>query len=106
MEWFDTNVGSSDAALQQAPEVLESVRVNLPVNVLLGMVNDFVSIFLSQSVIGCQRIGVERRAGFDMLFNRGMESRTLAICDYRSANLSATFQCSEYDGLVFVRQYQ
>ena len=33
MEWFDTNVASSDAALKQAPEVLQPVSVNLSVNV-------------------------------------------------------------------------
>ena len=87
MEWFDTNVGSRDAALQQAPEVFEAVSVNLPVYVLLGMVNDFMGVLGSQSVIGRQSVGVEGRADRDVLFNRGVESRTLAICYYGSADL-------------------
>ena len=54
MKRLDTNVGSVDAALQQAPEVFKAVSVNLPVNVLLGMVNDLVGVLLSQSVVGCR----------------------------------------------------
>ena len=66
MEWLDTNIGSRNAALQKRPEVFEAVSVNLSINVLDGMVNHFVGVVLSQSVIGRQRIGVERRASFDV----------------------------------------
>ncbi len=54
MEWFDTNVASRDAALEQRPEVLKAVSVNLSINVLLRMVNNLVGVFRSQSVIGEQ----------------------------------------------------
>jgi len=39
---FHRNVGSVDTTLQQAPEVLHAVGVNLPVNVGFGMVNNLV----------------------------------------------------------------
>jgi len=42
MELFDANVGSLESALEQAPEVFESVGVNATVNVPFRMVNDFV----------------------------------------------------------------
>src|ERR1019366_5118526 len=101
MEWFDTDVGSSDAALEQAPEVFESVGVNLAINVFLGMVNYLVGVVLSQPVVRLERIGVESSASFDVLFDSCMESAFLPICDYYGTNLSATFQCAEHDGLVF-----
>ena len=88
MKRFDTNIGSRDAALQQAPEVFEAVSVNLPVNVSFRMIHDLVGVFSGQSVIGCQSVGVQCRSDCDMLFNRGMKSGTLAICDYSSANPS------------------
>src|SRR5208337_5542648 len=85
----------------KAPEVLKAVSVNLPVNIFLGMVDNFVSVFLSQPVIRLQGIGVESRSSFDMLFNASMESGTLSVCYYGSANLPAALQGSEHDGLVF-----
>ena len=51
MERFNGNVGSFESALYEAPEVFQPVRVNLPVNVLFGMVNDSMSVFLIQSPI-------------------------------------------------------
>ena len=74
MEWFDTNVASRDAALEQRPEVLKAVGVNLTINVLLGMVNNFVGVLGSQTVIGAQSIGVECRASFDVLLNFGLQN--------------------------------
>ena len=44
------------------------------------MVNHFVGVLLSQSIIGRQRIGVERRASFDVLFDDGVKRRPLAVC--------------------------
>ena len=101
MKRFDANIGSSNAALEQAPKVLKPVGMNLPVNVLFGMVNDSVSVFLSKSIIGFQGIGIESRAGFNMLSYLSMESSTFAVSDYHSAHLAAALKCSEHDGLVF-----
>ena len=101
MERFNANVASGDAALQQAPEVVQSVSVNLPINVLLGMVNDLMSVFLSQPVVGLQRIGIEGATSFNVLFDAGLQGASLPICDYHSANLATTFQCSKHDGFVF-----
>ena len=39
MERLDADVGAVQPALEQTPEVLDPVRVNLPVDVLLSMVN-------------------------------------------------------------------
>ena len=101
MEWFDTNVASGDAALQQTPEVFQPVGVNLPVNVFLGVVNDFVGVFLSQPIVGLQCIRVESRTSFDMLFDGSLQCGLLSVCDYHGANLAAALQCSEHDGFVF-----
>ena len=42
MEGFDADVGSVDAALEAGPEVLDSVGVNIAIDVLLGVIDDAV----------------------------------------------------------------
>ena len=43
MERLDANVGAIQAALEQAPEVLQPVGVNLAINVLsIGVVDNFM----------------------------------------------------------------
>jgi hypothetical protein len=70
MEWLNPNVGSFESPLYETPEVLQPVRVYLPVNILFGMVNHSVSIFLIQSPIGMAIIGRELRAAFDVISNK------------------------------------
>src|ERR1039457_602254 len=100
MERFDTNVASRNAALEQRPEVLKAVGVNLPINVFLGMVNDFVGVLGSQPVIRGQSIGVEGRASFDVLLDFGLQNATLATGNYLRPNVSATLKDSHNGGLV------
>ena len=46
------NVGSIQSALQQAPEVFKAVGVHAPVYVVLSMVDNFMHVIASQSVVG------------------------------------------------------
>jgi hypothetical protein len=62
MKWFDADIGSVQAALQKTPEVLQSVRVNLPIHILLGMVDNLMGKVLFQALIRFQRITVEIRS--------------------------------------------
>src|SRR6266700_3015977 len=102
VELFHAYVGSFEAALEQAPEVFESVGVNLSVNVFFGMVNDLVleSLF-SESLIGHERIGVDRAASFDVSANLSLQSVFFAIADDRTANFSAAFQDANDGHFVF-----
>ena len=101
MEWFDTNVASRDAALQQTPEVFESISVNLPINVFLGMVNDLVSIVLSQSVIGLQARRNKAPNRLRRVLSHENASRFSSDLHNHSADLAPTFQCTEHNGFVF-----
>ena len=82
MEWLNTNIGALESPLYETPEIFQSVRVYLPVNVLFGMVNDPMSVFLIQSPIGMAIISRELRAVFDVISNecckvgRSLFSRT------------------------------
>jgi hypothetical protein len=59
MERFDVDVCTLESALEQAPEVLQPVRVDLPVNVSLGVVNRLVKTIAIQSYLGHERIGID-----------------------------------------------
>jgi len=102
VELFHAHIGSLESALEQAPEVFESVSVNLPVNVFFGVVNDLVleSLF-SESLIGHERIGVDRASRFDMSVNLSLQSMLFAIANDRAANFSTTFKNAHYSGFVF-----
>ena len=56
MERFHAHVGALERTLQETPEVLASVGVNLPVNVFLGMVDDAVDEVASKPFVGGQRM--------------------------------------------------
>src|SRR5208282_2516435 len=67
VEGFHAHVGSLNSTLQEAPEVFESVGVNLPVYVFLGVVNYLMlEILMLQALIGEQRIGVDRAVSLDV----------------------------------------
>lgn len=57
VERFDTHIGPVDSALEQRPEVLHPIRVDVPVNVLLRVINDLVRVVAIQRIVGEQFIG-------------------------------------------------
>ena len=63
---LDANVGALDSPLQQAPEILQSIGVNLVPNVTLGVVNDLVSVCIPKQGIGWVSVGEDVRASFDI----------------------------------------
>src|ERR1700722_151417 len=93
MEFFDANVGAFELALEQAPKVFKSVGVDLPVNVLFGMVDNLVlDALLLESHVGHERIGIDRAACLDVCANVGLQKMFLAIANYCGPNLTTTFK--------------
>jgi len=93
---LDAHISAFQSALEQTPEVFESVGVNLSVNVLFRVVNDLV--FVSpriQSIVGLQGIGVNFASLIDVLPNDGLHFRLAASLCNHSANLSAPFKDSD-----------
>ena len=89
MERLDADVGSADAALQQRPEVLQAVGVNLAVHVRYGVVDDLMRVVGFQPFVRQQRIGVERGTGFNVLSDFGLKRAFLPVRDYGGADLAA-----------------
>jgi hypothetical protein len=102
VKWFYAHVGSFQSALEQAPEILQSVCVDLSIDVLLGMVDGLVDeILLLESLIGQERIGVDRAACFDVSANLGLQVMLAPSRNHHCADFAAAFQNTEYGSLVF-----
>src|ERR1700722_12933384 len=56
MKGLNTHVGTTDRALQEAPEVLHTVSVDIAVNVLLSVVNDLVGVLRIKPIVREQLI--------------------------------------------------
>jgi hypothetical protein len=70
MERFDGHVGAFQGALQQAPEVLHAVGVDLSFRVRLGMIDDIVDVVGRQPVVGLQFVGVDARSRLNVFTER------------------------------------
>jgi hypothetical protein len=79
VKWLHADIGSVQAALQEAPEVLHRVRVNVPVRVLNGVVDDGVLVVCAQSIVGFEFVAEDRSASFDVLTNLLLQSRLAPI---------------------------
>jgi hypothetical protein len=62
MERFDAHVGPINSTLQEAPEVFHPVRVNVPVNILLRVIDDLVRVLAVERIVGEKFIGDDFRS--------------------------------------------
>src|SRR5262245_5061890 len=69
VEGLDGNVRALDRPLEQGPEVLQPVGVDLPAHVGFRVVNHAVGILGGQPVVGLEGIGVDGGPGLDVLLD-------------------------------------
>src|SRR6267378_2796445 len=101
MKGLYADVRSLQSALEQAPEVFQPVCMHLSINVTLGMVNDLVrEVLLLQSLIGHERIGVDRALCLYVSADVALYCVFLAIRNHHHADLPATFQDTHNSRLV------
>lgn len=65
VERLDADIGALEAALQEAPEVLDAVGVGVPPDVLGRVVDDAVDVLLLEAVVGRECVGVDAGARLD-----------------------------------------
>jgi len=94
VERLRADVGSFQSALEKAPEIFESICMDLPMNVAFGVVDNLVDEVLVQPLIGEKRIGVDRAASGDMLSDFTLYGVFTPIRNYRRADLAAALQDS------------
>lgn len=82
VEGFDGNVGSLQTALQEAPEVLNSLGMNLAAHILIEMVYRFVyKVLFVQVPVRAKTVRVYRGPLIDVSKNLVLQSFALYIWD-------------------------
>jgi hypothetical protein len=87
MERLDRNISAFEAALEKRPEVLNPVRVNLPVNVLPGVVNNLMDVFLMQTAIAFPSVREELRARLDVVSHFGVKRKLRSVPNHLALTL-------------------
>src|ERR1700739_1307301 len=67
---FHGHIRTAESPLEQAPEVFDSLGVDLSTNVFLRVIDYLVNEVPAQSVIALMLVGVDLRKGCDVLENR------------------------------------
>ena len=102
MEWLDADISALQPTLEQAPEVLKPVSVNLSINVSLCMINHFVFIALMlQSHIGHESVSVDGASFHYVFSDMSLEWLLATAPSDSSANISTTLKDADNCNLVF-----
>src|SRR5208283_989204 len=89
MEWFHSNVRATQRSLEQRPEILHAVDVDLSANVSLSFVNHVMHEAALQTVVISNRsVGVDRAPKLHVLENFILQGLPRHVRNNRSANLS------------------
>src|ERR1700730_125047 len=100
MERFYAHIRARDAALQQAPEILQSVGVYTTIHILNRVIYNLVCIVGRQSFIREQCIGIERRSSSNVFAYFILQYFLAATGHDASTNLAAAFEDTHHGGLV------
>src|ERR1022692_869619 len=97
MERFNSNVGSTQCPLEERPEVVQSLRVHLPLDVLHCMVDDFVDKLFAEMIVPDSGISIDLTAIVNVLENFVLQSLPLDVRNDLRAHLSQfTIKHSKY----------
>ena len=100
MERLDADICAFQTALEEAPEVFESVSVDAPVNVPLSMVNHLVRKVAPESPVGEQRIGIKRGFGGNVIPNVRLDGVLADIRNERGSDFAAALKDADNSGFV------
>src|SRR5579862_2550324 len=97
---LDADVGAVEAALDEAPEVLDAVRVYATIDIAFGVVDRAVREPDAEPVVRRERVGVDHRAIRDGVLDTGAQCRGLRVRDDLGLDLAAAFDHPEHGGLM------
>ncbi len=100
VKWLDRNIGSVQPTLQETPEILHAVRVDISTNIRFGVVDDLMNVLRFQSPIGNQFVREDVRSDFHVRINVAVKSWLVAILNDCRANLSAALKHSHNNRLT------
>jgi len=88
MERLNRHVSPAQVALEEAPEVLQAIRVDLTVDVPLSVIHNVVDITQAEFVIGCSSIGIDLGTIPNLLQDFVLQSLTADVRDDLATNLA------------------
>jgi hypothetical protein len=100
VEWLDADVGAVQSALEKRPEVLHVVRVNLPIDVPLGVIDNAMIVVGFESGVRTERICVNGCSRLNRVANDPVQRGALGISDDLSTNKSAALDHADNGGLI------
>ena len=100
VEWLHADVRAVQAALQETPEVLHRVGMDVAVHILHSVIDDGVLIIVFKSVVGLQFVGEYRSPGFDVLPDLFLQFRLAAVINDHRPHIAVAFDHSKYHRLV------
>jgi hypothetical protein len=86
MERLDAHVCAFQPALQERPEVLDAVRVDVPLNVAFGVVDHLMDIIDRQAVVGTPSVAEYTRAALDIFAHNALQRRAAGIGNVAQAD--------------------
>jgi len=95
VERLNRDVSTSQAALQERPEVFHALSVNLSVYILLKVINELVLV-LGKAQIPIELVGHELGTSLNKIAHSTVNGGILTISDDSRLNLTATLKCSDY----------
>src|SRR5580704_2828777 len=87
MKRLDSNVGSAKGALQQRPEVFQSIRVNRAAHIFLHVVNPLMDVAVLERGVAHCAVRIDLAAVLDVLEDKVLQGLTADVGDDRTANL-------------------
>jgi len=98
MKRFDTHVRSTQIALEEAPEAFQAVRMDFPVDVPLGMVDEFMHEATLQRVVCDSTICIDLGTVAYLLQDFVLQSLALNVRHDLAANLAQIAVKNSHDG--------
>src|ERR1017187_1788698 len=95
MKRLNSNVGSTKAALQERPEILNAIGVNLSVYVLLKVIDELMLVLGFEIVVASKLVSHDCGTSLNEISNSSMNSRMLAISNDSGFDSSATLKCAD-----------
>src|SRR6266851_2326550 len=100
MERLNRNVGASQRSLEERPEIFDSLRMNLPFDVSLGMIHDIMHETIMQRVVSNPFIRVHLRPMLHRVKNFFLQRLALHVRNNFGSDLpNVTVEHSDDDGL-------
>ena len=100
MERLNADVGPVESTLQQAPEVLHGVRVDVAIHILYGVIYDSVLVFRLQPIVGFQFVAEDRGASFNPFPDDGLQFFLRAAPDMAGYDFTAALHHTEGDFFI------